>query len=70
MFKVNNKDTLTINLWLIDFQWLLDLMGNRFGGGVIIYASEDIPSKQLAKHKLPDYIEGIFIEINLERLSE
>ena len=34
---------------------------NRFGGGFIIYFQEDIASKQLAKQRLPDDIEGIFI---------
>ena len=38
---------------------------NRFGGGVMIYVRVGIASKQFAKHKLPNDIEGIFIEINL-----
>ena len=41
----------------------------RFGGGVLIYVREDIPCKQLTKHKLPDDIEGIFIEINLRKVK-
>ena len=40
---------------------------NRFGGGVMIYVPEDILSKQLAKHKLPVDIEGIFIEMELRK---
>ena len=40
---------------------------NSFGGGVLIYVREDIPCKQLTKHKLPGDIEGIFIEINLRK---
>ena len=36
---------------------------NRFVGGVIIYVRDDIPSKQLIKHKLPDDTEGIFVEV-------
>ena len=40
---------------------------NRFGGGVIIYVRDDIPSKQLTRHKLPEDIEGIFIEVNLRK---
>ena len=40
---------------------------NRNGGGVLIYAREDIPSKPLTDHKLPHYIEGIFVELNLRK---
>lgn len=31
---------------------------NRLDSGVIIYVPEDIPSKQLTKHKLPEVIKG------------
>ena len=50
---------------------------NKFGGGVMIYIREDIPSKILDEHTFPDVpfenndnfgpIEGIFIEINLRK---
>ena len=40
---------------------------NRNGGGVLIYISKDIASKQLYKHLFSDDIEGIFIEINLRK---
>ena len=40
---------------------------NRFGGGVLIYVRDDIPSMQVTKHKLPGDIEGIFVEINLRK---
>ena len=40
---------------------------NRFGGGVLIYVREDIPCKELTQHKLPENIEGLFIEINLRK---
>lgn len=40
---------------------------NRRGGGVIIYIREDIPSKQLFKHKFTKNIEGLFIEVNLRK---
>ena len=33
----------------------------------MIYASEDMPSKLVSKHTLPDDIEGMFIEINLRK---
>ena len=37
---------------------------NQNGGGIIIYVREDITSKMLTKHKFPDDIEALFIEIN------
>ena len=37
---------------------------NRDWGGVLIYIREDIPSKPLADHNLPDDIEGSFVELN------
>ena len=37
---------------------------NRNGGGVIIYITEDIPSKVLRKHLFPNDMERIFVEIN------
>ena len=37
------------------------------GGGILIYVREDIPSKELNKHKFPNDIEGIFIELNLRK---
>ena len=38
---------------------------NSHGGGLLLYIREDIPCKEIKTHKLPDNIEGIFIEINL-----
>ena len=35
--------------------------------GVIIYAREDITSKMLTKHKFPDDIEALFVEINFRK---
>ena len=35
---------------------------SRSGGGVIIYARDDIPSKLLAKH-----IEGLFVELSFRK---
>ena len=40
---------------------------NRFGGGVIIYVKENIPSKCLNKHNFTKPIEGLFVEINLRK---
>ena len=42
---------------------------NRSGGVVIFYVRDDIPSKQLTNHKLPDDIEGVFIEVNLRKIK-
>ena len=40
---------------------------NRNGGGIIIYVREDITSKMLTKHKFPDDIEALFVEINFRK---
>ena len=40
---------------------------DRFGGGVLIYIRDDIPSKELSEHTFPVDIERIFIEINLRK---
>ena len=75
----NNIDILTIQETKLDSsfptnQFLLDGYSepfrkdrNRHGGGVMIYVREDIPSKELTKHKFVKTIEGIFIEINLRK---
>ena len=41
---------------------------NRNGDGAFIYIWEDIPSRELKIHNTPEYIESIFIEINLIKL--
>ena len=40
---------------------------NRHGGGVMVYIREDIPSKELHKHKFTKNVEGLFIEVNLRK---
>ena len=40
---------------------------SRSVGGVIVYIRDNIPNKQLVKHKLPEDIEGVFVEINLRK---
>ena len=40
---------------------------NCNGGGVIIYVREDIPSKILEKNKLPQDVEGMFVELNFRK---
>ena len=42
---------------------------NRNGGGVIIYVREDIPSKTLEKHKLPQDVEDMFVELNFRKIK-
>ena len=44
------------------FSGINQINRNRSGGGVIAHVRDDIPSKQLTKHKLP---ECVFIEVNL-----
>ena len=38
---------------------------NSHGGGIMFFIRDDLPNKELKSHKLPDNIEGIFIEITL-----
>ena len=40
---------------------------NRYGGGVMFFVREDLPSKQLHKHVFTDDIEALIIEINLRK---
>ena len=40
---------------------------NKHGGGILIYVREDISSKQLTKHTFKHDIEGIFLELNLNK---
>ena len=42
---------------------------NRNGGGVFIYISEDIPSRELKIHNTPEDVDSIFIEINLIKIN-
>ena len=52
-----------------EFLMSFKLSRNSFGCGVLIYVQEHIPSKQLTIHKLPDDMEGIFVEINLRNVN-
>ena len=40
---------------------------NRNGGGLMVYVRDDIPSKMLTKHNLPEDIETAFTELNFRR---
>ena len=42
---------------------------NIHGGGIIVYIGKDLPCKELKYHKLPDNIEGIFIEFILHKIK-
>ena len=57
-----------VNQWLQE-PYLLDINKHRRGGGESCYGifKEDIPSKLLSKHTLPDDIEVILIEVNLKK---
>ena len=57
-----------VNQFLINrFSTPYRLDRNRNGGGIIIYAREDITSKILTKHKFPDDIEALFVEIDFRK---
>ena len=38
---------------------------NINGGGVLIFVRNTIPSRELTAYKVPEKLEGIFLEINL-----
>ena len=40
---------------------------NKRGGGILIYVREDISSKQLTRHTFKHDIEGLFLELNLNK---
>ena len=40
---------------------------NRNEGGIMIFMGDDIPSRVLTKHVIPDDIEGLFIELNFRK---
>lgn len=42
---------------------------NRWGGGVMIYIREDIPSRKLNRHNFTKNVEGLFIEVNLRKMK-
>ena len=46
---------------------LTDYIEIEIGGGIIIYVSEDIPSRMLTKHNFPENIEGLFVELNFRK---
>ena len=40
---------------------------NKYGGGVMIYIRDTIPSKIIGKHSCPSNIECLFIELNFRK---
>ena len=42
---------------------------NKYGGGVMIYIRDTIPSKILEKHSCPNNIECLFTELNFRKCS-
>ena len=42
---------------------------NCFGGGILVYIREDIPSKLLATIQIPDNVECLIIEIRLKKIK-
>ena len=63
-------DSFPTSQFLIDgFSTPYRMDRNRYGGGILIYVREDIPSKELKRHDFPSDIEGIFIELNLKKVK-
>ena len=52
-------------IFIEGFRKTYRMVGNKFGGGLLLYIRGDIPSKQLFKHNFTKEIEGKFIEVNL-----
>ena len=77
--KIKNVNILVITETKLDDAFLLGqfyvegftmpyrLDRNCNGRGVIIYVREDIPSKILEKHKLPQDVEGMFVKLNFRK---
>ena len=63
-------DTFPLGQFYVEgFTMLCRLDRNCNGGGVIIYVRADIPSKILEKHKLPQDIEGMLMELNFRKIK-
>ena len=61
-------DSFPLNQFVIEgYSIPFRLDRNAHGGGIIIYIRKDLPCKELKSHKLPDNIEGIFIEFNVHK---
>ena len=58
---------LTFQFLVTGFSVPYRLGRNRNGGGIMIFISDDIPSRVLTKHVFPDDIEGLFIELNFRK---
>ena len=63
-------DTFQLGQFYVEgFTMTYKLDRNCNGGGVIIYVREDIPSKILEKHKLPQDVEDMFVVLNLRKIE-
>ena len=61
-------DSFPLNQFLIEgFGIPFRVDRNAHGGGLIVYIREEIPCKELNRRNLPKDIEGIFIELNINR---
>ena len=61
-------DSFPTSQFLIEgFQKPFRVDRDRYGGGTLIYINEQIPSKQLNKHNLPEDIEAMLIELNFKK---
>ena len=63
-------DTFPLGLFYVEgFTMYYRFDRNRNGRGVILYVRKDIPSKILEKHKLPQDVEGMFVELNFRKIK-
>ena len=61
-------DSFPLNQFLIEgFGIPFRVDRNAHGGGLIVYIREEIPCKELNRRNIPKDIEGIFIELNINR---
>ena len=61
------RDFLVNQFFMYGFSTLYRLDRNRNGSGIIVYVRDDITSKMLTKHKCPDDIEALFVQINFRK---
>ena len=62
-------DTFPLGQFYVEGFTMPNRLDRNRDGGIIIYVSEDIPSKILEKHKLPQDVEGMFVELNFRKIK-
>ena len=68
LIKTKLDDTFPAAQFLVNsFSEPYRLDRNRKGGGIMVYISEDTPSKLLDKHVFPYDMEGLFVELNFRK---